>query len=314
MDRLTSMAAFVKSAEIGSFAGAAEALGMSPQMVAKHIGFLEDRLGTRLINRTTRRQSLTEIGGQYYERCKAVLADVETAEALANGVETEPRGRLRVNAPVSFGTESLVPMITRFRQDYPKVEVDLTLSDRIVDLVEDEFDIVFRIGSLADSNLIARSLAPFRVVACATPGYLERHGEPQTPADLLEHECIGYGTYPLVRDHSWRFSRDGETTTISIPTHLRINNAKATLQAVLQGYGIAMLAEVLVRQALADGRLRAVLPAYEMPPRPMHLLFAADARPTAKLRRFIDAAVKEFGAGHTHSDAPATSDSFHRPG
>lgn len=295
MDRLMSMTAFVKSAEIGSFTGAAEALGMSPQMVAKHIGFLEDRMGTRLINRTTRRQSLTEIGGHYYERCKAVLADVEAAEALANDVEAEPRGRLRVNAPVSFGTESLVPMVTRFQQAYPKVEIDLTLSDRMVDLVEDEFDVVFRIGPLADSSLIARTLAPFRVVACATSGYLERRGEPNEPADLLAHECLGYGTYPFTGGHTWSFVRDGEVSNVSVRTHLRINDAKAILKAVLQGYGIALLAEDLVRDHLKDGRLRCVLPAYEPPSRPMHLIFAPDSRPTAKLRRFIDAAVKEFG-------------------
>jgi DNA-binding transcriptional LysR family regulator len=295
MDRLVSMAAFVKSAEIGSFAGAAEALGMSPQMVAKHIGSLEDRMGTRLINRTTRRQSLTEIGGHYYERCKAVLADIEAAEALASGADTEPRGRLRVNAPVSFGTESLVPMITRFRHDFPKVEIDLTLSDRMVDLVEDEFDVVFRIGTLADSSLIARALAPFRVIACATPGYLERHGEPDEPADLLAHECLGYGTYPLAGGHTWNFTRNGEISSVSVRTHLRINNARAILTAVLQGHGVGLLAEDLVREALKDGRLRSILPSYEPPSRPMHLLFAPDPRPTAKLRRFIDAAVDAFG-------------------
>jgi DNA-binding transcriptional LysR family regulator len=296
MDRLLSMAVFVKSAEVGSFARAAEMLGMSAQMVAKHVGFLEERLGTRLINRTTRRQSLTEIGLTYLARCKAVLADVEAAEAIAREVATEPRGRLRVNAPVSFGTETLVPVVAAFQREFPKVEVDLTLSDRMVDLVEDGYDVVFRIGPLADSGLKARALAPFRVVACAAPNYLTLHGSPGTPGDLREHACIGYGTYPFTDQHTWRFTRDGETTDVLIVTRLRINDAKAILKAALQGAGIALLAEDLVREPMAEGRLRRVLPDYESPSRPMHLLFAADARPTATLRRFIETVTVAFGS------------------
>ncbi|MET0935562.1 MAG: LysR family transcriptional regulator [Luteibacter sp.] len=295
MDRLLSMAVFVKCAEVGTFAGAADSLGMSPQMVAKHVGFLEDRLGTRLINRTTRRQSLTEIGLTYLDRCRAVLADVEAAEAIALEVATEPRGRLRVNAPMSFGTEALVPMITAFRRQFPKVEIDLTLGDRMVDLIDDGYDVVFRIGPLADSGLKARALAPFRVVACAAPEYIALHGNPQTPDELREHECIGYGTYPFTDQHTWRFVRDGETASVSIRTRLSINDARAILKAALQGHGIALLAEDLVREPMADGRLVRVLPEFESPPRPMHVLFAADSRPTATLRQFIEAVAVAFG-------------------
>jgi DNA-binding transcriptional LysR family regulator len=289
------MAVFVKTAEVGSFAGAAELLGMSAQMVAKHVGFLEERLGTRLIHRTTRKQSLTEIGLTYLERCKSVLADVEAAEAIAFEVATEPRGRLRVNAPVSFGTEALVPMIAAFQRDYPRVEIDLTLSDRMVDLVDDGYDVVFRIGPLADSGLKARALAPFRVVACAAPEYLALRGSPRMPDELREHECIGYGTYPFTDQHTWRFARNGTTASVLIRTRLRINDAKAILKAALQGCGIALLAEDLVREAMVEGRLRRVLPDYESPSRPMHVLFAADARPTATLRYFVEAVAEAFG-------------------
>ena len=170
MDRLASMAAFVKAAEVGSFATAASALRMSPQMIAKHVTWLENRLS--LLNRTTRRQSLTDIGKAYYDRYKMVLAEADWPDSLADEAKGAPRGRLRVNAPVSFGAHSLTPVIARYLRQYPKVEVDLVLNDRLVDLVEKEFEAVFRIGPLADSSFVARELAPFRIAACASPDYL----------------------------------------------------------------------------------------------------------------------------------------------
>src|SRR5260221_4503856 len=172
MDRLTSMAMFVKAVEAGSFAAASPALGLSSPMIGKHVRFLEERLGIRLLNRTTRRQSLTEVGRAFYERCKLVLAEAEAAEALAQDLQTIPRGRLRVNAPISFGTYSLMPALMRYMRQYPEVSVDLTLSDRIVDLVDEGYEAVIRLSVLTDSTLIARSLAPYRLVACASPAYL----------------------------------------------------------------------------------------------------------------------------------------------
>ncbi|MFZ6678783.1 LysR substrate-binding domain-containing protein [Undibacterium sp. Tian12W] len=182
MDRLASMAAFVKTVDAGSFAAAASALDMSPQMIAKHVSWLETRLGTRLINRTTRRQSLTDIGKAYYDRCKMVLADADWADSLADEVKGAPKGRLRINAPVSFGTYALTPVIARYLRQYPQVEIDLVLSDRYVDLVEEEFEAVFRIGRLSDSSFIARELAPFRLVACASPDYLKEKGRSRDAA------------------------------------------------------------------------------------------------------------------------------------
>ena len=291
MDRLASMAAFVKASDVGSFAAAASALGMSPQMIAKHVTFLEDRLGTRLLNRTTRRQSLTEIGRTYYERCKLVLAEAEAAESLAHEARAVPRGQLRVNAPVTFGTHRLVPLITRYLRQHPEVEIDLVLNDRIVDLVEEGYEAAFRIGSLADSSLMSRALSPFRTIVCASPAYLRERGVPASPSDLIDHECI-YRSAAGV----WRFMKDGRAYDARIRNRLRLNDAKALLSAVLDGFGIVLIAEDLVREALSSGQLVKVLPDYGTPSRPMHLVFLADRRQTAKLRSFIDFAIKEFAA------------------
>ena len=290
MDRLASMAAFVKATDLGSFAAAAGALEMSPQMVAKHVTYLEDRLGTRLLNRTTRRQSLTEIGRIYYERCKLVLAEADAADSLAHEARAAPRGLLRVSAPVTFGAQRLVPLVTRYLRRHSEVEMDLVLSDRTVDLVEEGYEAAFRIGPLADSGLIARALSPFRTVACASPAYLRKHGAPASPSDLVGHECL---SRPGVAE--WRFIKDGRTQAARIRSRLRLNDAKALLPAALDGFGVVLVAEDLARDALASGQLVRVLPGYEAPSRPMHLVFLADRRQTPKLRSFIDAAVEEFG-------------------
>jgi DNA-binding transcriptional LysR family regulator len=295
MDRLASMAAFVKAAEVGSFAAAASALSMSPQMIAKHVTWLESRLGARLLNRTTRRQSLTDIGKKYYDRCKLVLAEADWADSLADEAKGAPRGRLRVNAPVSFGTHSLTPIITRYLRQYPRVEVDLVLSDRFVDLVEEEFEAVFRIGPLADSSFMARELAPFRIVACASPDYLRERGIPTTPLDLETHECLVYApaSGPTVSD--WRFMRGDENYKIDVKHRLRVNDAKALLVAALDGFGIAFIAEDLAREGLLSGRLIKVLPDYETPSRPIHLIYHPDRRQTPKLKSFISTVISELG-------------------
>lgn len=295
MDRLASMAAFVKAVEAGSFAAAAAALRMSPQMVAKHVAYLEARLGTRLLNRTTRRQSLTVIGKTYYERCKQVVTDADWADALADEAHGPPRGRLRINAPVSFGTTRLMPMVTRYLRQHPEVEIELVLSDRFVDLTEEGFEAAFRIGPLSDSSLMARTLAPFRLVACAAPSYLRERGTPAAPSDLAGHECLGYAGASGVTPNDWRFVRDGQTYAADIRNHLRVNHAPALLAAALDGFGIAFIARDLAHASIAGGQLVEILPDYQTPSRPMHLLFHADRRQTPKLRSFIDAAVLAFG-------------------
>jgi DNA-binding transcriptional LysR family regulator len=295
MDRLASMAAFVRATEAGSFAAAAGALGMSPQMVAKHVASLESRLGTRLLNRTTRRQSLTEIGRAYYERCKLVLAEAEAADLLAHDARTVPHGRLRVSAPVSFGTHSLIPLVARYLRQHSSVEIDLALSDRFVDLVEEGYEAVFRIGPLSDSGLMARALLPFHLIACASPAYLREHGTPMAPADLGSHECVGYADWSRPEPREWHFVRLGRTYAVQPRSRLRVNDAKGLLSAALAGYGIVVIDEDLARDALARGQLVRLLQEFEPPSRPMHLLYLADRQQTPKLRTFIDAAVQAFG-------------------
>ncbi|OAJ52085.1 LysR family transcriptional regulator [Paraburkholderia ginsengiterrae] len=295
MDRLASMAAFVKTVEVGSFATAASALNMSPQMIAKHVTWLESRLGTRLLNRTTRRQSLTDIGKAYYDRCKLVLADADWADSLADEAKGAPRGRLRVNAPVSFGTHRLTPVIARYLRQYPTVEVDLVLSDRFVDLVEEEFEAVFRVGPLVDSSFIARELAPFRLVACASPDYLRERGVPAVPTDLETHECLVYASTSAPAVSEWRFVRGDENYQIDVKHRLRVNDAKALLVAALNGFGVAFIAEDLVGESLRSGRLVKVLPDYETPSRPIHLIYHPDRRQTPKLKSFISAVIGELG-------------------
>ncbi|WP_238191609.1 LysR family transcriptional regulator [Methylobacterium frigidaeris] len=295
MDRLTSMAVFVAAADLGSFAAAAIALGMSPQMVAKHVASLESRLGTRLINRTTRRQSLTEFGRAYHERCRLVLAEAEAADALAEAVRAHPRGTLRINAPVTFGSHSLVPLLTRYLRECPEVEVDLSLTDRMVDPVEEGFEAVIRLGPLVESSLVARPLAPYRLVACAAPAYLAAHGVPDSPDALAGHQCLDFSHWPRGRESLWRFSRAGTTVEAPAAGRLRINDFRALLEAALDGFGIVLGVETALRDDLAAGRLVQILPDWDAPSRPMHLLTMRDRRPTAKLRRFVDLILSEFG-------------------
>lgn len=296
MDRLASMGIFVRVADLGSFAAAAGVLGISPQMVAKHVVFLEDRLGTALIHRTTRRQSLTEIGRAYYDRCKLVLAEAEAADSLAQDMRSRPQGVLRVNAPVTFGTYGLTPFILRYLDRYPDMRVDLTLCDRFVDPLEEGVEVLVRIGEFEESALIARPLAPYRLIACASPAYLERRGMPRTPAELERHDCLGYAYWSQSIACRWLFTRDGATEEVTATGRFRCNDWKALLQGALDGFGIALGPESVLAAELAAGRLVRVFPDYEGPARPMHVLYPAGRRPTVKVCSFVEALVEAFGA------------------
>ncbi|KAB0565189.1 LysR family transcriptional regulator [Pseudomonas palleroniana] len=296
MDRLSSMHAFVMAAESGSYARAAERLNMSPQMVAKHVTALEQRLGARLLNRTTRRQSLTELGSAYYERCKHILTEADAADSLAQIMNDTPRGKLRITAPVTFGSYSLMPLITAFLRDHPEVEIDLHLTDRFVDLVEEGYEVAFRIGPLATTSLTARPLAPYRLVVCAAPAYLAARGTPLIPADLEQHECLGYAYWSRPADRKWLFHQGAATHEVAVSSRLRINESRALMSAALDGFGIVLGPEDFLRTALARGELVRVLPAFDAPSRPMHLVYTANRQRTAKLRRFVEAVVQRFGA------------------
>jgi len=287
------MAAFVKAANTGSFAAAGAALGISSQMVGKHVGAIEARLGARLLNRTTRRQSLTEVGRLYYERCKAVLAEADAAENVAHDLAASPRGRLRLTAPITFGTYSVQPLISRYLDRFPDVQVDLALTDRFVDVIDEGFEVAIRLGELSDSTLMARALAPYRLVACAAPAYLAAHGMPATPPALADHLCLGFAYVARPPMAEWRFTRDGQEHAVQVTHRLRANDARVLFAAALDGVGLLLGPEVMVGEALRDGRLVRILPDYEASSRPLHLVFPP-GRVSPKVRAFIDMAVAAF--------------------
>jgi DNA-binding transcriptional LysR family regulator len=294
-DRLESMAVFVRVVELGSFSATAAALGISPQMVGKHITALETRLGVQLINRTTRRQSLTEFGTSYCENCRSILADLDLAEARALNVQSAPRGMLRINAPVAFGRHALIPVVTAYLTAHPEIQVDLTLSDRFVDPVEEGYEAVFRLGPLAESaTLVARSLGPYRLIACASPAYLAERGVPQVPDDLGRHDCLGFSYASGALGQEWQFFRDNQPINVPVQSRLKANDWRALYRSALLGFGITMGFEAAMAEDLTAGRLVRVLPGFEGLSRPLHLLYARDRRMTPKLRHFIDAVLRAF--------------------
>jgi DNA-binding transcriptional LysR family regulator len=293
MDRLSSMAAFVKAVETGSFSAAGDAMQMSAQLIGKHVHHLEQRLGVRLLNRTTRRQSLTDFGREFYERSKSILAEVEMAENLAAETQALPSGRLRINAPVSFGMQSLAPRLPEFMQANPMISIELTLANRSVDLIDEGFDVVFRVGQLSDSGLIARPLAPYRLILCAAPSYLKGRPPITTPWDLQEHECLGF-SHTELRTH-WTF--DGPEGRVVVPVSGRYmaDHGEPLLCAAIAGLGVMLQPVELVSHSLEQGALVPLLPDYPVPSRALHVLYAPDRRITPKLRTFLDFATSTFG-------------------
>jgi DNA-binding transcriptional LysR family regulator len=295
MDRLLSMQVFAKSVESGSFSAAAESLNMSSQLVGKHIQVLERHLGVRLLNRTTRRQHLTEAGEAFYERVKIILAEVDAAEGVAAQSRGTPRGRLRINAPVSFGERALAPRLPEYLARHTEVSVDLSLTNRSVDLIDEGFDVVFRVGQLSDSGLIARPLAPYRLRLCAAPSYLNAHGSITRPSDLARHECLGFSYTELSR--RWHFRALDGPVDVKVTGRLMADNGEALLWAARAGMGVLLQPSDLVEDDLNAGRLVELLLDYPVPARPFHLLYTPDRRMTPKLRSFVDFAVRSFGEG-----------------
>lgn len=294
MSKLDSMAMFVKVVEAGSFTAAAELCGISPTMVGKHIRLTEQRLGARLLHRTTRRQHLTEVGALYYERCKQVLADVELADASAVELQSNPRGLLRMVAPVSFGGKCLTPAIADYLACHPDVSVELSLDNGRPDLVSGGYELGILVGTVSDESLVARPLQSYRRILAASPAYLARHGLPQHACDLEHHDCLGHSYWRL--QNLWRLEkRDGEICEVSVRGRFTANNGEALRQAAVSGAGIALQPEVLLSEDIQAGRLRHVLPDWSYVPSPMFLVYAQDSRPTAKLRSMIDFLLTRFG-------------------
>ncbi|MDQ1209183.1 DNA-binding transcriptional LysR family regulator [Acinetobacter baylyi] len=295
MDRLTSMMLFTKASELGSFAATADAMNLSPQMIAKHIAYLEYRLGTTLIHRTTRKQTLTDVGQHYYQHCKRILNDIEEIESFAQQLQQEPKGHLKISAPVTFGTYNVAPFITQFLQKYPEIDVELVLSDQYVSAIDDGFDVLIRIGDVQDTTLTAHPLQPYQLVACAAPNYLEEMGTPKTPDELKQHNCLVYGSRLLPNSCQWCFSQNQNIIHTKVQGNFISNQWNALFNAALEGLGVILGPINFLQKEIQTGRLIAILNDYEAPQRPMHILYPANRKPTAKVLTFVNAFMTEFG-------------------
>lgn len=293
MDKFQGMQLFARVVEAGSFTAAAEALGISRALASKLIQTLEESLGVRLLNRTTRRVSLTDAGRNYYQRVSEILAQLAEAEAEAAELQVEPRGRMRLSAPISFSTRHLAPALSEFQRRYPRVELELELSDRLVDLVDEGFDLAIRIGKLADSSLVARRIASACLVMVAAPGYLERAGVPKLPADLGKHNFMIY-TLATRRDEV-ALERDGTTETTRVHGNLCVDNGDYIAAAALAGHGISVLPTFIVGEHLQRGELVHVLEEWTIPSLGIHAVYAQTRSLPAKTRVLIDFLVERFG-------------------
>lgn len=292
MNSFDDMLAFIRVVEARSFTAAAARLNVSKSVVSRRLGALENRLGARLLNRTTRTLSLTEVGQAFYERARRIVADVAEAEQAVASLSAEPRGNLRVAAPVSFGVEHLAPAVAEFLRRFPAVEIEMDLNDRVVDLVHEGYDLAVRIGRLRDSSLVARKLAPLRRVLCASPDYLARMGVPRTPEDLVRHNCLVYTNVPASED--WQFTvPDGDggerlVRAVRVSGSLRADNGDLLREAAIAGVGITIMPTFIVGDAIRAGRLAVVPLDCEVPDAAIHAVYPANRHLSPKVRAFVD--------------------------
>lgn len=294
MDKLTGMGVFTRVVDSGSFVSAAEQLGLSRAMASKHVMALEDHLGVRLLNRTTRRLSLTEAGQSFYARCRDVLSQVEEAEREAADLHIEPRGVLRLNTPMVFGNRHVAPAIADYLSAHPDLRIDMTLNDHRVDLIDEGYDLAIRIGQLADSSLIARKLAPCRMVVCATPAYFAAKGVPQKPADLAGHNCPGYAYSS--EGNEWRFEGPDGKESVKVSGNFTANNGDTLRAFVLGGGGVDLQPTFIIGADLAAGRLQAVLMDYQATELGVYAVYPQNRYVSAKVRSFIDFLAARFGS------------------
>jgi DNA-binding transcriptional LysR family regulator len=298
MDRLEAMTAFVAVADLKGFAPAARKLGVSPSAVTRVVASLEERLGARLLQRTTRSVMLTDVGARYLARARQILADVVEAEGAAQAERTQPTGRLVVSAPVGFGRIHVTPLMSAYLQRYPQVAGELRLSNRIVNLIDDGIDAAVRIGHLADSSPVARHLGTMRRIVVAAPDYLARRGTPKTPQAVAAHDTIQFGN--LAAPPEWHFLVDGQDIRIAHTPRFATNIADAAIWHAERGGGLTCVLAYQAADALAAGRLKTVLARYEQPALPIHMVYPTSRLLSAKVRAFVDLAVEtckwEFGA------------------
>ncbi|MBR1234904.1 LysR family transcriptional regulator [Bradyrhizobium sp. AUGA SZCCT0222] len=286
MDRIEAMQAFVTVADLQGFAPAARKLGLSPSGVTRLIAALEDRLGARLLQRTTRSLTLTDTGARYLERARQILSDVEEAESAAEGERTRPGGRLAVSAPNGFGRLHVSPVMTAYLKRYPDVSAELRLSDRMINLVEEGVDLAVRIGHLPDSTLVARHVGEMRRIVVASKDYLKRRGEPKTPEAIATHDTIHFGAMTAAPD--WRFAAEGREIRVSSTPRFTSNSADAAIQYAEAGGGLTRVLAYQAADSLKAGRLRIVLAEFEQPALPIHIVYPTSRLLSAKVRTFID--------------------------
>jgi len=286
MDTLDAMRVFVAVVERNGFSAAAQALDMSTAGVTRQVAALEKRLSTRLLHRTTRRVSPTSAGAAYYAQCVRLLAEFDALEASIGAQALEPSGMLRINAPVSWGIARLGPLLAGYRQRYPQVELDLALSDRLVDMVEEGYDVAIRITREPSPALIARRLGQARITLCAAPSYLAARGTPRTPQDLEQHDCLGYSYW--ASGNQWPLQGPGGETRVTVNSILQANNGDVLREAAIAGMGVILQPDFLLEDALADGRLVRVLPEWDVPAIGIFAVYTSRSHLAPKVRSFID--------------------------
>lgn len=292
MDRLAGMESFVAVAETGSFSAAAKRLGLSRAVVGKRVAALEKAMGAQLLNRTTRRVSITGPGAEFYERCRIIIEEFATAGHELARNQVDPEGIIKLNAPMSFGQLHLAPVLLDFMERYPKIVVHLVLTDQFVDVIAEGYDLVVRIGDLDDSSLISRQLAPVSRILCASPDYIQTSGMPQTPADLAGHRLLHYGWHRT--GTRWDLLNSNGSTSVDVSVGYCVNNAEVLAAAAVAGRGITLLPTFVVGADLQIGRLVRVLPDYEATTVGLHAIWPPSRLQPTRVRRLIDFLVERF--------------------
>lgn len=294
MDRAAEMMVFAKVVEEGSFSAAARSLKLTPSAVSKQIGRLEDRLGVRLLNRTTRRLSATEEGAAFFQRCSRILADMDEAEAAVTALHSAPRGNLRINCGIAFGKHQIGPLLPEFLERYPELTVEMTLTDALADLVDEGHDVAVRFGQLQDSTMVARQLAVSRRAICASPEYFERHGIPEHPSELVDHNCLTFSHMPHLNEWIFRLP-SGDDYPVKPAGNFSANNGETIHEMALDGLGVARLAEFLVGPDVREGKLMRVLqPFYRDIEVPINAVYPTRRHLSPKVRAFVDFLVEKF--------------------
>jgi LysR family transcriptional regulator for bpeEF and oprC len=302
VDQLASMRTFVRVVDLQSFTKAAEALGLSRSVVSGHVAELERYLGTRLVQRTTRRVGVTADGAEYREHCRRILADLETADEALKRTRVRPQGRLRVDVPEAFGRYLLIPALPKFSAQYPDLQLEVQLNDRVIDLIEQQVDVAVRVGAVRSPHLVARRIVRTRLITCAAPDYLKKFGTPTELKQLRDHKLIGYLSVSGRRSQQWTFQKGADRRQLAFRCNVSFNSAEARILAAARGAGIVQSMDLLVAEALASGRLEAILKDWSAEGAPISIVYPATLRESPKVRAFTQFAAEVLLDYRRHVD------------